>query len=154
MSEVSEIKGKAKPKALRPGDLHFKENRCLDHVAFAERGTTLEDLLTSSYWLSVASRLHALDRICVVLQDRSAIYELLVLEASQSFVATFLLSQHQLPGILGDNSGDLVNFEIFFEQSTGYNARRLSDGVLVVRGATSRETCIADLKSHASFKNE
>ncbi|MNN54687.1 hypothetical protein D3C81_1695180 [compost metagenome] len=100
----------------------------------------------------MAHRLHALDMMTVIWDDRSAMATIMVLEASQSFVSTVLLDYRKLPGIISDGSEALINFEIFYSQMDGYCARRLSDSCLIVQGATSKEKCIEQLKAHAAFK--
>ncbi|MNL82451.1 hypothetical protein D3C87_2098360 [compost metagenome] len=63
-----------------------------------------------------------------------------------------LLDYRKLPGIISDGSDALINFEIFYSHLDGYCARRLSDSVLLVQNASSKEKCIEELKSHPAFK--
>ncbi|SDO19957.1 hypothetical protein SAMN04489798_2302 [Pseudomonas arsenicoxydans] len=149
---ATETKKKFRP--LDPICLSFEDYRYVRHCAIVPRDTDPQMLTESGLWLSVAHRLHPLDRICVVYEDRSAMAELMVLEASQSFTSLVMLSYTKLPGIISDGSEALINFEIFYSQMDGYCARRLSDSVLIVKGATSKEKAIEELKSHPSFKAE
>lgn len=139
---------------LQPGSLMFEDARVVRHVAFVPRDTDPQLLTESRFWLSVAQRLTPLARVMVFWDDRSAMAELMCTEASQSFVSMLLLDYRKLPGIISDGSEALVNFEIFYSQLDGYCCRRLSDGVLIVQGASSKEKAIEQLKSHPSFKAE
>lgn len=141
-----------KIKPLSPEALSFEDYRFVRHAAIVPRDTDPQVFTESGFWLSVAHRLHALDHITVVWDDRSAIANLVVMEASQSFVSTVMLDYKRLPGIISDGSEALTNFEIFFSQMDLYCARRLSDNVLLVVNATSKEKCIEQLKAHAAFK--
>ncbi|MNF04144.1 hypothetical protein D3C80_2035930 [compost metagenome] len=76
----------------------------------------------------------------------------MILEASQSFISAVLLDYRKLPGIISDGSEALINFEVFFSQLDGYCARRISDNVLLVQGASSKEKAVEQLKAHAAFK--
>ena len=143
---------KNKPAPLAPHALTFEDYRFVRHCAVVPRDTDPHLLTESGLWLSVAHRLHALDRITVVWEDRSAIADLMVLEASQSFTSLVLLDYKKLPGIISDGSESLINFEVFYSQMDGYCARRLSDSVLIVQNATSKEKCIEELKAHPTFR--
>lgn len=139
---------------LAPGSLMFEDSRVVRHVAFVPRGTDPQLLTESRFWLSVAQRLTPLAEVIVYWDDRSARATLLCTEASQSFVSMLLLDYRKLPGIISDGSEALVNFEIFYSQLDGYCCRRLSDGVLIVQNASSKEKAIEELKSHPAFKAE
>lgn len=140
-------------KPLAPGNLMFEDSRVVRHVAFVDRNTDPALLTESKFWLSVAQRLTPLARITVFWDDRSQMAELLCTEVSQSFVSMLMLDYRKLPGIISDGSESLVNFEIFYSQmDNGYCARRLSDNTMLVVGATSKDLCIEQLKSHAAFK--
>lgn len=145
---------------LTPDRLSFLDSKSVSHMAICPRETALEALTESGFWLSVAHRLQPLDSIRVVWDDRSAVAELMVMESSQCFVSVVLLSHRQLPGMIGDGSMDLVNFEVFFSSVPmagglpGYAVRRLSDQVLIITGASSKAAAIEALKAHPSFKME
>ncbi|MEZ1837558.1 hypothetical protein QVM62_06815 [Pseudomonas putida] len=141
-----------KIKPLAPEALSFEDYRFVRHCAVVPRDTDPQALTESGFWSSNAHRLHALDRITIVYDDRSAIATVLVLEASQSFVSAVLLDYKKLPGIISDGSEALTNFEIFYSQMDGYCVRRLSDSVLLIKGATSKENAVEQLKAHAAFK--
>lgn len=153
MSEVStETHKKVQP--IQPHCLTFEDYRFVRHCAIVPRDLDPQLLTESGLWLSVAHRLHALDHITVIWEDRSAMATVVVMEASQSFTSVVLLDYKKLPGIISDGSEALINFEIFYSQMDGYCARRLSDNVLVVQGASSKEKAIEELKAHPSFKAE
>lgn len=149
---TTESKRKTTP--LQPHMLMFEDSRVVRHVAFVPRDTDPQSLTESGFWLSVAQRLTPLAHVLVVWDDRSQMANLLCTEASQSFVSMLLLDYRRLPGIISDGSEALVNFEIFYSQLDGYCARRLSDSVLLVQNATSKEKCVEELKSHPAFKAE
>ena len=154
MSAELTTEPKKKVPPLLPHCVTFEDYRFVRHCAVVPRDLDPQMLTESGLWLSVAHRLHALDQITVVWEDRSAMATVMVLEASQSFTSVVLLDYKKLPGIISDGSEALINFEIFYSQMDGYCARRLSDNVLVVQGASSKENAIEELKAHPSFKAE
>jgi len=152
---MSEVAIETTKKVIRPlaaDSLMFEDARIVRYVAFVPRDTDPQMLTESRFWLSVAQRLTPLAHVLVVWDDRSQMAELLVTESSQSFVSMLLLNYRKLPGIISDGSEALVNFEIYYSSIDGYCARRLSDSVLIVKGASSREKAIEELKSHPAFK--
>jgi hypothetical protein len=147
------IEAKKKVSPLGAHCLTFEDYRFVRHCMIVPRDFDPQLLTESGVYLSIAHRLHALDRLTVIWEDRSAMADVMVLEASQSFTSTVVLNYKKLPGMMiGDGSDALVNFEIFYSQIDGYCARRLSDSVLIVQNATSKENCIQELKSHPAFK--
>ncbi|EPA95524.1 hypothetical protein [Pseudomonas sp. G5(2012)] len=149
---ATETKRKVQP--LAPSSMMFEDARVVRHVVFVPRDTDPKVLTESGYWLSVAQRLTPLAHLMVFWDDRSAMANLLCTEASQSYVSMLLLDYRKLPGIISDGSEALINFEIFYSQMNGYCARRLSDNVMVIQDASSKEKCIEALKSHPAFKAE
>lgn len=149
---TTETKRKIPP--LAPASMMFRDSRVVDHVAFVDRNTDPQVLTESGFWLNVAQRLTPLAHVLVVWDDRSQMANLLCTEASQSFVSMLLLDYRRLPGIISDGSEALINFEIFYSQMQGYCARRLSDNVMIISDASSKEKCIEALKSHPAFKAE
>lgn len=152
MSAVTNLEVKKIIPPLPPSSLMFEDARVVRHIAFVDRHTEQEMILESRFWINVTQRLTPLARILVVWDDRSKMAELMVTEASQSFVNVILLSFTHLPGIISDGSEALVNFDVFFSQLDGYCARRLSDNSMLVMNATSKEKCIEELKAHPAFK--
>jgi hypothetical protein len=149
---AAETKRKIQP--LLPSAMMPEDSRVVRHVVFVPRDTDPQSLTESPFWLNVAQRMTPLAHIMVFWDDRSAMANLLCTEASQSFVSMLLLDYRKLPGIISDGSEALVNFEIFYSQMDGYCARRLSDSVLLVQNASSKEKCVEQLKSHPAFKAE
>lgn len=149
--EVTETPNK-KIKPLSPECLTHEDYRIVRHCAIVDRDTDPKSLTESPFWISVAHRLHALDMVTVIWDDRSAMATVMIMESSQSFTSAVLLDYRKLPGIISDGSEALINFDVFYSQMDGYCARRLSDNVLLVVNATSKEKCIEQLKAHAAFK--
>ena len=150
LAETKEPKQIFQP--LLPTSMTFEDARVVKFIAFVPRDTDPKVLTESRYWINVAQRLNALDRITAVWDDRSAMAALRGMDASQSFVSLLLLDYKKLPGVISDGSEALVNFDIFYSHLDGYCCRRLSDNVLVIQGASSREKAIEELKAHPSFK--
>lgn len=148
--EVATESKKIKP--LAPEALSFEDYRFVRHCAIVPRDTDPKLLTESGFWISVAHRLHALDYVTVLWDDRSAMATVMIMEASQSFTSAVMLDYKKLPGIISDGSEALINFEVFYSQMDGYCARRISDGVLLVVNAASKEKCVEQLKAHAAFK--
>lgn len=150
-AEVS-LEAKKFLKPFTPESMAFEDARLVRHVVFAPRDMDPQLLTESRIWLNLAQRLHPLDHVTVFWDDRSQMATLMCLEASQSYVSMLLLDYRRLPGIISDGSEALINFEVFYSQMDGYCCRRLSDSVLVVQGASSKEKAIEQLKSHPSFQ--
>ncbi|MDW2777435.1 hypothetical protein [Pseudomonas sp. BEA3.1] len=150
--EVAAENPSKKIKPLAPEALSFEDYRFVRHCAIVPRDTDPKSLTESGFWLSNAHRLHALDHVTVLWDDRSAVAVVMIMEASQSFTSAVMLDYKKLPGIISDGSEALINFEIFYSQMDGYCARRISDGVLLVQGASSKEKAVEQLKAHAAFK--
>lgn len=146
------VETKRKIPPLAPSSMMPEDARVVRHVVFVPRDTDPQVLTESGFWLSVAQRLTPLAEVVVYWDDRSARAKLLCTEASQSFVSMLMLDYRKLPGIISDGSEALINFEIFYSQMQGYCARRLSDNVLIISDASSKEKCIEALKSHPAFK--
>ncbi|WP_449439694.1 hypothetical protein [Pseudomonas migulae] len=151
-AEVSTEAPKKLIKPLTPESMAFEDARLVRHVVFVPRDTDPQLLTESRMWLNLAQRLHPLDHLLVFWDDRSAMANLICLEVSQSFVSMLLIDYRKLPGIISDGSEALINFEIFYSQMQGYCCRRLSDNVMIVQNATSREKAIEELKAHPSFR--
>ena len=147
-----EVATEKKVRPLAPEALSFEDYRFVRHCAIVPRDTDPKVLTESGFWLSVAHRLHALDHVTVLWDDRSAMAVVMIMESSQSFTSAVMLDYKKLPGVISDGSEALINFEIFYSQMDGYCARRLSDNVLLVVNATSKEKCVEQLKAHAAFK--
>lgn len=127
-------------------------------MAIIEADTTIEQLMQSSLWSVLSSRLSQLDRIECIWADRSRYAELLVLNAGAGHVSLHLLSEHKLPSILTTDPGSLpVGFDIIYagpivNAANGYKVVRLCDQVTLSEGHSSRQAAVEALLSHASLR--
>lgn len=135
----------------------FHESRNNTWSAVVPAGTTKERLLQSGLWSVVSDTFHAFDRINVIWADRSGYAELLVVDAGRGFCNVILLNYHQLPALLVSEQGLPPGFDIFFDgpinnDEGGYCVKRLSDGVLLVRGKPNRDAALAELLDSATLR--
>jgi hypothetical protein len=152
ISEDLEIP-KVKPNPLEPRRLTFADAKSVHHIAIIPANTPVEFLTESGFWSSCHHRLNPLDRITVHTDSLEYMAELLVLEASPTYCSIHLLQVHKLPGLIGDDSEDLVAYDIGFSQfDGGYFVRRVADDVTIIKGASSYSAAVDALKSHPSFK--
>gem|GEM_PF-5991717 len=154
--EVGELPA-IKIKPLVRSAMTFHETRNMDWSAILSRGTTKEMAVQSALWSVVSDQFHAFDRINCIWEDRSAYAELLVLDAGRGYANVVMLSYHPLPALLVSEAGLPPGFEIFFagpivNDTGGYCAKRLCDGVLMVKGKTSKEAALTELLDHASLR--
>lgn len=146
-----------KIKPLVRSAVAFHESRNMDWSAVVERGTTKEVVVLSSLWSVVSDQFHSFDRVNVIWADRSAYAELLVLDAGRGYCNMILLAYHPLPALLVSEAGLPPGFDIFYagpiENDTGgYCVKRLCDGVLMVKGQSSREAALAELLGSATLR--
>lgn len=146
----------AKPRKLqpaRPADTKLNEsaNNVWRHVA--PRGVTREELRISDYWSIVSSNFLPFDLVRVIAEDRSYYAELLVLESGRGYASIVELSFHPLPAIILSRDGVPPNFDVFHAGPEKlYCVKRLSDGVLIGEGFSSRDAALQHLLSHASLR--
>jgi hypothetical protein len=151
----AETENPQKLKALTRGAITFRSARNNEWSAVVEAGTTKEQLLQSALWSVVSDQWHAYDRVDVIAADRSYFAELLVLSAGRGFAEVLLLSFHQLPALLTSEQGLPPGFEIFYagpDLEAQYCVKRTADGVIIVKGKSSREAALAELLDHASLR--
>ncbi|MEE1917253.1 hypothetical protein V0R52_12685 [Pseudomonas asiatica] len=155
--KVDPIDVPIKVKALPRSAMQFHETRNMDWSVVIPRGTTKEMLTLSALWSVVSDQWHAFDRIYCIGEARDYYAELLVLDAGRGYANVVLLSYHPLPALLVSEAGLPPGFECFFagplvNDSGGYCVKRLCDGVLMVKGKTSKEAALAELLDHASLR--
>ncbi|OHC26294.1 MAG: hypothetical protein A2Y50_07265 [Pseudomonadales bacterium RIFCSPLOWO2_12_59_9] len=146
-----------KIKPLVRSAVQFHESRNNNWSAVVERGTTKEMVVLSSLWSVASDQFHAFDRINVIWADRSAYAELLVLDAGRGYCNLILLSYHPLPALLVSEAGLPPGFDIFYagpidNDTGGYCVKRLADGILMVKGKSSRDEALAELLDSATLR--
>ncbi len=153
--EVAEEQTTKPIKPLVRKDVVFEDSRIMHWVAMVPGHTTREQLVQSALWSVVSHEFHSFDRITAIALDRSFLCELVVLDAGRGYASVQLLHYHQLPALLTTTAGLPPGFEVRWlgeETDQMYGAVRTCDGVIIVRGQTSRELCIAELLRHASLR--
>lgn len=146
-----------KIKPLVRSAVQFHESRNNNWSAVVECGTTKEIVVLSSLWSVVSDQFHAFDRINVIWADRSAYAELLVLDAGRGYCNMILLNYHPLPALLVSEAGLPPGFDIFYagpidNDTGGYCVKRLADGILMVKGKSSRDEALAELLDSATLR--
>lgn len=146
-----------KIKPLIRSAVGFHESKNNNWSAVIPRGTTREMVVLSGLWSVVSDRFHAYDRVIAIWEDRSAYAELLVLDAGRGYCNMILLAYHPLPALLVSEAGLPPGFDIFYagpvENDTGgYCVKRLTDGVLMVKGKPSRDAALAELLDSATLR--
>lgn len=135
----------------------FHESRNNTWSAVVPAGTTKERLLQSGLWSVVSDQFHGFDRINCIWADRSGYAELLVVDAGRGFCNVILLNYHALPALLVSEQGLPPGFDIFFDgpinnDEGGYCVKRIADGVLMVKGKSSRDLALAELLDSATLR--
>ncbi|MNJ35271.1 hypothetical protein D3C77_300020 [compost metagenome] len=135
----------------------FHESRNNTWSSIIPAGTTKERLLQSGLWSVVSDQFHAFDRINCIWADRSGYAELLVVDAGRGFCNVILLNYHQLPALLVSEQGLPPGFDIYFDgpitnDEGGYCVKRIADGVLMVKGKSSRDLALAELLDSATLR--
>lgn len=137
---------------LVPANFKRAEYDTTDWNAHVPATVTREDLRTSDFYAVVSPKLKRFDRIRVI-PDNSGFYaEYVVTEAGLGYCQVHELFFHELQPIVADASGIPPGFSIDFAGESGYQARRLKDGVIVISGAGSKDDCLRALLDHASVK--
>lgn len=135
----------------------FHESRNNTWSAVVPAGTTKERLLQSGLWSVVSDTFHAYDRINCIWADRSGYAELLVIDCGRGFCNVILLNYHALPALLVSEQGLPPGFDIYFDGPItngegGYCAKRISDGVLLVKGKPNRDEALKELLDSATLR--
>lgn len=93
-------------KSLLLTNLEPSEFRLTEYAAQAEEGTPWDRVLASDFWGNCTSRLRRGNRIIVTCENPPWFVELLVREASPTFVAVALLRHLDLPAPAHASDGD------------------------------------------------
>ncbi|MNJ65328.1 hypothetical protein D3C77_613370 [compost metagenome] len=129
----------------------------MDWSAVIPRGITKEMVVLSTLWSVVSDQFHSYDRINAIWSDRSAYAELLVLDAGRGYCNLILLSYHPLPALLVSEAGLPPGFDCFYagpleNDNGGYCVRRITDGVMMVKGKSSKDAALAELLESATLR--
>jgi hypothetical protein len=78
-------------------------------------------------------------------------------DAGRGFCTVILLNYHQLPALLVSEQGLPPGFDVYFDGPInngegGYCVKRVSDGVLLVRGKPNRDEALAELLDSATLR--
>lgn len=135
----------------------FHESRNNTWSAVVPAGTTKERLLQSGLWSVVSDTFHAFDRINCIYADRSGYAELLVVDCGRGFCNVILLNYHSLPALLVSEQGLPPGFDIYYDGPItngegGYTAKRISDGVILVKGKPNRDEALKELLDSATLR--
>ena len=155
-----QVDGELPPFKIKPlvrSAVAFHESKNNTWSAVVDRGTTKEMVVLSAIWSVVSDQFHAYDRINAIWADRSAYAELLVLDCGRGYCNLILLNYHPLPALLVSEAGLPPGFDIFYagpidNDNGGYCVKRLTDGVLMVKGKPSRDAAIAELLDSATLR--
>ena len=145
-------------KPLTRSAVTFSEAKNNQWTATVPRNTTAEQLCQSGLWSVVSDQFRPYDRVQVVEASRAYFAELLVIDCGRGYCSMLLLNLWPLPALLVSNEGLPPGFDVFYsgpintDGSGGYNVKRLADGVLIIRGKTSRDAALAALLDHATLK--
>ena len=156
-NSLSAETAEAKITPLTRSAVSFHESRNNNWSAVVPPGTTKERLLQSGLWSVVSDMFHAYDRINVIWADRSGYAELLVSDCGRGFCNVILLNYHALPALLVSEQGLPPGFDIYFDGPInngegGYCVKRISDGVLLVRGKPNRDEALKELLDSATLR--
>ncbi len=121
------------------------------YVATAFEATTVEDLLKPEYWVHVASKLKAWDRIEARADDGTWWAELMVLESGRTFTRVRLLRHYSLTtdDVAQTQAGGIVDYIVEWKgPHTKWRVVRTIDNMVVHEGAGSKESANDWLKNH------
>lgn len=143
-------------KPLAPGAVTFLEARNNTWSAVVDAGTTKERLLNSGLWSVAGERFRAFDIVHVIEASRAYFAILLVVASGRGYCHMAILNWLPLEAILTADGGQLPpGFQIEYrgpDFDARYCALRVADSVTIVKGAASREECLAELLNHASLR--
>lgn len=81
---------------VNPQRVQLAEHGRQDWVVNAEEGTTVQDVLETSYWASVAPMFQVFDKIEVRLETGEWILELIVMEVGRTYARVHVATRHNL----------------------------------------------------------
>lgn len=157
MSEaVSTVAETPRPKntpALQRSALKLRESTNNSWRIVAPRGTTRERLQDSDFYSVVGDLFLPFDKMHVIAEDRSFYCEFLILDSGRGYASVVELSYHPLPALLVCQDALPSNHEILHLGADDlYGVRRLSDGILLGKGFTSRQAAVDFLLDHATLR--
>ena len=117
------------------------------------RGTPRERLLDSDLYATLAERFLVYDKLHLVSEDSTFYAELLVIASGRGYCRLVELSYVQLPVLVATHNDLPNNHEIVHGGPDDlYIVRRISDGVVLGKGFSDRQTALAFLLDHASLR--
>lgn len=125
--------------------------------AVVPRGTTKERLLQSGLWSVVSDQFKAYDIIYALEESRAFYAQLLVLDAGRGYCSVQLLNLWPLPALLVSEAGLPPGFDVFYagplnNGTGGYCIKRVTDGVMMVQGKSSKDAALAELLESATLR--
>lgn len=115
--------------------------------------TPRERLCESDLHALMGDRFHAFDRVLAIADDSSWFAELLVVSCGVGHAAMIELLYKPLPKLVVPDDALPPNHEVFHAGvDTMWCVKRISDGVLLGTGFTSRQAAVQYLLDHASLK--
>lgn len=94
---------------MRFGQREFQQN---EWFAIADKGTTIEDLLSRDYWANNAAKLRPKDKIAVMTEDRRMYVELIVFVTGTNWAEVRVLGTPIIVDNLSARSGAASDFDI------------------------------------------
>ncbi|MNP36255.1 hypothetical protein D3C76_1296280 [compost metagenome] len=136
------------------GFFEFQHNRW---SAVVPRGTTKERLLQSGLWSVVSDQFKAYDLIYVLEESRAFYAQLLVLDCGRGYCSVQLLNFWPLPALLVSEAGLPPGFDVFYagpinNGTGGYCVKRVTDGVMMAQGHSSKDLALAALLESATLR--
>lgn len=157
MSDVAVATNELKPlkitTALPRSSLKLRESANNSWRIVAPRGTTRERLQDPDFYAVVGDLFLAFDKLHIVMEDRSAYIELLVLDSGRGYANVVELSFHPLPALLVCQESLPSNHEIVHLGADDlYGVKRTSDGIILGKGFPSRQAAVDFLLDHATLR--
>lgn len=159
-STVSTETAEAPPFKIKPlvrSAMAFFESRNSIMTVTVAKENTAATIVQSAQWSVISDQLRPFDRIVAIWEDRSTYAELLVLDAGRGYANLQLLNYWPLPVLLVSEAGLPPGFDCFYagpleNDNGGYCVKRLADGVLMVKGKSSRDAALAELLDSATLR--
>lgn len=140
--------------ALLRSNCKLREHANNEWRIIVDAGTPPERVCDSEYHATVAGDYLPFDKLFLIWADSSRYMELLVLACGKGYARLEVLLDKALPAIVVSQQGLPPNHEIVHlgpDVDQMYAVRRMSDGVFLGKGFTSREAALDHLLAHASL---
>lgn len=146
------MKEATKGTKLLPRNFKMEEFMRTRYLAYAAAGTTKEDILRPDYWAHVSGQLRPMSRVEVIIEDCSALYEVIVIKSSRTEAVVKLINEVKLDLSNNDEEHESEASSDYmikwFGQVDKWGAVRKSDKRKMCSGMSTRGEAEAHMKDY------